>query len=124
MVPFSPPLPAWRRRLGLLLGGALSLGTLVMAADAQAPAPSAQLVAAREAQERELRELAEVHRSVMMPMRDGTRLMTDVYVPRQRPASGVPFILRKTPYNMNWWDVHHGGATSSSITLSVVQARR
>ncbi|MCA2990482.1 hypothetical protein [Gemmatimonas sp.] len=63
MVPFPPPRPAWRRRLGLLLGGALSLGALVPVADAQAPAPSAQLVATREAQERELRALAEVHRT-------------------------------------------------------------
>ncbi|MCZ8203453.1 CocE/NonD family hydrolase [Gemmatimonas sp.] len=121
MVPFSPPLPAWRRRLGLLLGGALSLGTLVTVADAQAPAPSAQLVAAREAQERELRALAEVHRSVMMPMSDGTRLMTDVYVPKQRPASGVPLILSKTPYNMNWWDVRNGAPRDLGAALTAVK---
>jgi predicted acyl esterase len=71
---------------------------------AQPGAPDPEVIATRNRLEAELQQVAEVHRSVMMPMRDGTRLMTDIYVPKQR-SGPVPLILSKTPYNMNWWDV-------------------
>ena len=114
----SPPLRAAR------LAASLLLGCVVLAprpGSAQPPAPNGQLVAARDAQERELQSLAEVHRSVMMPMSDGTRLMTDVYVPKQRPPGGVPLILSKTPYNMNWWDVRNGAPRDLGAVLTAVK---
>ena len=37
------------------------------------------------------------HFCVMVPMRDGTRLATDVYLPRV-PKAAVPAILMRTPY--------------------------
>jgi predicted acyl esterase len=46
--------------------------------------------------EKELQSLAVVHRKVMMPMRDGVRLATDVYVPKNA-GEKVPAIVVKTP---------------------------
>lgn len=109
---------AARTAAALLYGAALLAPS---SAWAQPAAPNAQLIATREAQERELQTLAEVHRSVMMPMSDGTRLMTDVYVPKQRPTSGVPLILSKTPYNMNWWDVRNGAPRDLSAVLTAIK---
>ncbi|MDP5230910.1 MAG: CocE/NonD family hydrolase [Cellulophaga sp.] len=48
-----------------------------------------------------LHEIAIVDQKVMMPMRDGVRLATDIY----RPKTGgpVPIIFSRTPYNFNTW---------------------
>ena len=57
--------------------------------------------------EKELQSLAIVERKLMMPMRDGVRLATDVYRPKN--ASGpVPIVFVRTPYNFNFWDVRNG----------------
>ncbi len=45
-------------------------------------------------------ETADVYASQMIPMRDGVRLATDVYLPKER-GDKVPAILVKTPYNVN-----------------------
>lgn len=81
---------------------------------------NATLIATRNAQETELQSIAEIHRSVMMPMRDGTRLMTDIYVPKGR-TGGVPLILSKTPYNMNWWDLRNGAPRDVSAILAAIK---
>lgn len=48
-----------------------------------------------------LEEIAIVDQKVMMPMRDGIRLATDIYRPKtDRP---VPIIFSRTPYNFNSW---------------------
>jgi putative CocE/NonD family hydrolase len=49
----------------------------------------------------ELEEIAIVDQKIMMPMRDGVRLATDIY----RPKTGekVPIIFSRTPYNFNSW---------------------
>jgi len=36
---------------------------------------------------------------VMVPMRDGTRLATDVYLPRGQGPGPFPVVLERTPYN-------------------------
>jgi hypothetical protein len=51
----------------------------------------------------ELNEIAIVEELVMMPMRDGVRLATHVFRPRNSDGSPVPTIFVKTPYNMNLW---------------------
>lgn len=78
------------------------------------------LVAARHRLEAELQAEAEVYRSVMMPMRDGVRLMTDLYVPRKRTGP-VPLILSKTPYQMNWWDVNVGAPRDNRDVLAAIR---
>jgi putative CocE/NonD family hydrolase len=51
----------------------------------------------------ELLEVAIVEEMVMMPMRDGVRLATHVYRPKDSDSNPVPTIFVKTPYNMNLW---------------------
>ncbi|NNK75604.1 MAG: CocE/NonD family hydrolase, partial [Maribacter sp.] len=48
-----------------------------------------------------LNEIAIVDQKVMMPMRDGIRLATDIYRPKS--AEKVPIIFSRTPYNFNSW---------------------
>ena len=43
-----------------------------------------------------------VERSVMVPMRDGVKLSTDLYFPNG-PTDELPVILIRTPYNKNLW---------------------
>ena len=46
-----------------------------------------------------LNEIAIIDQKVMMPMRDGIRLATDIY--RPKTDEKVPIIFSKTPYNFN-----------------------
>src|SRR5207248_11370718 len=70
--------------------------------------------------ERELQSIAVVDRKVMMPMRDGVRLATDIYRPRN--ASGkVPTIWVRTPYNFNFWDIHNGVPADLTAALTAVK---
>jgi len=48
-----------------------------------------------------LEEIAIVDQKVMMPMRDGIRLATDIY--RPKTDEKVPIIFSRTPYNFNSW---------------------
>ncbi|MFT5762283.1 MAG: putative CocE/NonD family hydrolase, partial [Polaribacter sp.] len=49
----------------------------------------------------ELEEIAIVDQKVMMTMRDGIRLATDIY--RPKTDKKVPIIFSRTPYNFNSW---------------------
>jgi len=49
----------------------------------------------------ELEEIAIVDQKIMMPMRDGIRLATDIYRPKTNTK--VPIIFSRTPYNFNSW---------------------
>ncbi len=60
--------------------------------------------AERHALEARLDSIATIERKVMVRMRDGVRLATDVYVPKDRQGP-VPAIFSRTPYNFNFWDV-------------------
>ena len=48
-----------------------------------------------------LGEIAIIDQKVMMPMRDGIRLCTDIY--RPKTDEPVPVIFSRTPYNFNSW---------------------
>ncbi|MEM9822426.1 MAG: CocE/NonD family hydrolase [Bacteroidota bacterium] len=48
-----------------------------------------------------LEAIAIVDQKVMMPMRDGIRLCTDIYRPKTKAP--VPIIFSRTPYNFNTW---------------------
>ena len=48
-----------------------------------------------------LKEIAVINQKVMVPMRDGVRLATDIYRPKKDEP--VPVILSRTPYNFNPW---------------------
>tara|TARA_Y100000385_G_scaffold291360_1_gene368879 strand:- start:1184 stop:3064 length:1881 start_codon:yes stop_codon:yes gene_type:complete len=49
----------------------------------------------------ELAEIGIIDQKVMMPMRDGIRLATDIY--RPKTDKKVPIIFSRTPYNFNSW---------------------
>ncbi len=48
-----------------------------------------------------LEAIAIIDQKVMMPMRDGVRLCTDIY--RPKTDQPVPIIFSRTPYNFNSW---------------------
>jgi len=50
---------------------------------------------------KELEAIAVVDQKIMMPMRDGIRLATDIY--RPKTDEPVPVIFSRTPYNFNSW---------------------
>ena len=92
------------RRLLLAFTLAITAGA-ALAAQRGGGLPPDQ-VAQRLAAERELHEIAVVDRKVMMPMRDGVRLATDIYRPKGAGQVGTIFV--RTPYNFNFWDVANG----------------
>src|SRR5438552_2770854 len=70
--------------------------------------------------EKELETAAIIERKVMVPMRDGVRLATDIYRPKN--ASGkVPIIWVRTPYNFNFWDVRNGVPADMKAALTAVK---
>jgi len=81
------------RSLPLFL--ALLLGVLSPPA-AAAQEPADELVA-------ELHRLAIVEEMVLVPMRDGIRLASTVYRPRDSDVRAAPTIFVRTPYNYNPW---------------------
>ena len=74
----------------------------------------------RWALEKELASIAVIERKLMLPMRDGVRLATDVYRPKDASAK-VPAIFVRTPYNFNFWDVRNGVPADMNAALTAVK---
>ena len=70
--------------------------------------------------EKELQSLAVVERKMMIPMRDGVRLATDIYRPKNATGK-VPIVFSRTPYNFNFWDVRTGVPSDMSTPLAAVK---
>jgi len=68
-----------------------------------------------------LREIAVIEELVMVPMRDGVRLATNIYRPKDTPEHGLPTIFVKTPYNMNKWRDGEQRVDSYGAILTAVQ---
>ncbi|HMB91931.1 MAG TPA: CocE/NonD family hydrolase [Rhodothermales bacterium] len=64
-----------------------------------------------------LEEVAVIEQKVMVPMRDGVRLATDVY--RPKTDEPVPIIFSRTPYNFNAW---RDGEMSTRTYRSALEA--
>ncbi len=58
-------------------------------------------VRAQQTAKTKLQQIAVIDQKVMMPMRDGVRLCTDIY--RPKTDKKVPIIFSRTPYNFNSW---------------------
>src|SRR4030095_4237820 len=97
MTPFT-------RRFSIALAAALIAASTVMPAQQGTLTPVEQQ--RRVHLERELQNMAVVERRVMIPMKDGVRLATDIYRPKDA-AGKVPIVFVKTPYNFNFWDVRN-----------------
>jgi hypothetical protein len=98
---------------------------VVLAASALVPAQQGTLSPAERQRrldlERELQDIAIVERRMMIPMKDGVRLATDIYRPKT-PANGrFPIVFVKTPYNFNFWDVRNGVPADLSPILTAVK---
>ncbi len=78
---------------------------------------SADQAARRWDTEKQLESIAVIERKVMMPMRDGVRLATDIYRPKDA-SKKVPIVWVRTPYNFNYWDVRNGlpGDMTAALT--------
>src|SRR5438034_11830419 len=70
--------------------------------------------------ENELQSIAVVERKVMMAMRDGVRLATDIYRPKNASAK-VPTIWVRTPYNFNFWDIRNGVPADMTTILTAIK---
>lgn len=80
----------------------------------------------REAIEKQLEDIAIIDRKVMVPMRDGKRMATDIYRPKNSkdandPGKHYPVIFSRTPYNFNYWDVRLGTYRDMSTELDAVK---
>ena len=103
----------------VLLASTLLLAA-VHPAVAQGPGRlSAEAAAKRWEVEKELASLAVIERKVMMPMRDGVRLATDIYYPKDASRT-YPTIFDKTPYNFNYWDVRNGVPADMTAALTAI----
>jgi len=68
----------------------------------------------------ELQRIAVIDQKIMMPMRDGVRLCTDIY--RPRADKPVPVIFSRTPYNFNSW--RDGVESMRTYTRALEAVRR
>ena len=79
-----------------------------------------EALAKRASVEQELESLAIIERKVMVPMRDGKRMATDIYRPKDTSKKyGTVFV--RTPYNFNFWDVRNGTYRDMSAELDAVK---
>ena len=74
----------------------------------------------RESIEKELESVATIERKVMVPMRDGKRMATDIYRPKDT-SKKYPIVFVRTPYNFNYWDVRNGVPRDLSQELDAVK---
>src|SRR5882724_12275900 len=79
-----------------------------------------ELIARRNSIENELQSIAIVERKLMVAMRDGKRMATDVYRPKDT-SKKYPTIFVRTPYNFNYWDVRNGLPRDMTAELDAVK---
>src|SRR3989454_36106 len=79
-----------------------------------------EVIARRNSLEKELQSIGIVERKLMVPMRDGKRMATDVYRPKDQSRK-YPTIFVRTPYNFNFWDVRNG--LPRDMTTDLVEVR-
>jgi len=112
----------WKRKTNLTLLFAAGIAVILGSTAVVQPgtAPDAQLVTQRNAIEKELQSIAIVERKLMIPMRDGKRMATDVYRPKDT-SKKYPIIFVRTPYNFNFWDVRNGAPRDLTDELEAVK---
>lgn len=114
------------RRFAFAVTVALAIATAVVPAQQGTLTPADQQ--RRKDLEAELQNIAVVERRVMIPMRDGVRLATDIYRPKNATgpstalgAGKFPIVFVKTPYNFNFWDVRNGVPADMSTILAAIK---
>ncbi|HET8676665.1 MAG TPA: CocE/NonD family hydrolase [Blastocatellia bacterium] len=97
-----------------------ALAAAIPSAPGQRRAADPELIARRNSLEKELQSLAIVERKLMVPMRDGKRMATDVYRPKDT-SKKYPAVFVRTPYNFNFWDVRNGAPRDMTNELEAVK---
>jgi uncharacterized protein len=103
----------------LLVVAGLASAIQITSGQGRGPANPEQ-IANRHAIEKELQAVAIVERKLMVPMRDGKRMATDVYRPKDA-SKKYPTVFVRTPYNFNFWDVRNGAPRDMSNELEAVK---
>lgn len=67
----------------------------------------------------QLEQIAVIEKKVMMPMRDGIRLATDIY--RPKTDKKVPIIFSRTPYNFATWQDGEQKTRTAAQALEAVK---
>src|SRR5688572_11744624 len=103
----------------LLVGAGLAGAVQIISGQGRGSA-NPELVAQRQSTENELQSIAIVERKLMIPMRDGKRMATDVYRPKDT-SKKYPAVFVRTPYNFNFWDVRNGAPSDMRNELDAVK---
>ena len=110
-----------KKILWTLLLVVCGVAAVVQVASGQRGGPlTPEMIARRNAIEKELQEIAIVERKVMVPMRDGKRMAADVYRPKDTTKK-YPTVFVRTPYNFNYWDVRNRVISDMSTQLDAVK---
>ncbi|HTP87286.1 MAG TPA: CocE/NonD family hydrolase [Bryobacteraceae bacterium] len=99
---------------------ALILWCAISLAAQQRGAVNRELIAARNKSEQEIESIAIIERKIMVPMRDGKRMATDIYRPKDT-SKKYPIIFVRTPYNFNFWDVRNGAPRDMAAEIAAVK---
>src|SRR2546428_12892843 len=98
----------WIAILAAIAFGVICEGILEQRVQSQQRAGlTPEVIGRRNSVENELQAVAIVERKLMIAMRDGKRMATDVYRP-QDTSKKYPAVFVRTPYNFNFLDVRHG----------------
>jgi len=106
--------------LTLILAGAGFIVAIQIASGQGRGGATAEQIARRQSLEKELQSVAIIERKLMAPMRDGKRMATDVYRPKDS-SKKYPTVFVRTPYNFNFWDVRNGAPRDMSNELDAVK---
>src|SRR5213083_452678 len=111
----------WIPILAAIAFGVICEGILEQSVQSQQRAGlTAEVIAQRNSVENELQTVAIVERKLMIPMRDGKRMATDVYRPKDT-SKKYPAIFVRTPYNFNFWDIANGAPRDLTAELEAVK---
>src|SRR5881227_1915588 len=111
----------WILILGVVVCGVAIQSSTYQSVQSQGRAGlTPEVIARRNSIEQELQSVAIVERKLMIPMRDGKRMATDVYHPKD-PSKKYPAIFVRTPYNFNFWDVRNGVPRDMTTELDAVK---
>ncbi|HEU0174429.1 MAG TPA: CocE/NonD family hydrolase [Blastocatellia bacterium] len=102
------------------LAVAIQIASIQIASGQRRGAADPELIAQRQATENELRSVAVIERKLMVSMRDGKRMATDVYRPKDT-SKKYPTVFVRTPYNFNFWDVRNGAPRDMRNELEAVK---
>jgi putative CocE/NonD family hydrolase len=114
-----------RRKIFLALAVSLGIVTVLSlggqsAVTQQRSGLTPEVIAQRNSIEEELQAVAILERKLMIPMRDGKRMATDIYRPKD-VTKKYPTVFVRTPYNFNFWDVRNGVPRDLSNELNAVK---